>query len=221
MNRVNLCLILVLLFSFNSTACELRDINEKVKSNHLAAEFKQSKVIKALSRPLLSKGYIWFGETEQLIWQVISPLKSTMVIQPGKIKQFDKNDNPLKLHVNSMATDLSNVFFKLLVGDFSSLSDTFKIAAECQKAGWKLKLNPRTPQLSRIINQIEVIGNEKLEAIMIEEKRGDHTTIELFNSTQITEDNFKRYLKDSQKERRKDSRKDSQKKDNEIQRDKK
>ncbi|TQV87857.1 LolA family protein [Aliikangiella coralliicola] len=185
MKIVNSLLILSFLFGANAvigasaSTCQIKQISQKIAKSELHSDFIQTKEIKALSRPLISRGKIWLSPSNKLIWQVSSPLKSTMVIGAGEMYQFDKNDLPVEIPPNAIANEISTLFFNLLSGNLESLKSHFTITKQCNEMGWSIKLSPIKNEFSKLLKTIELTGQVHIESILFEESRGDLTKIRL------------------------------------------
>ena len=176
------------------TACDQDKVNAILAQQSLNADFVQMKKIAALSRPLISKGQIWMSPEGQLIWQILKPLKSTMLIQDNSFKLFNKNDELQPDNRNALVKDISSLFLTLLSGDSEKLSSMFNQILKCDENSWHLELRPKEQKLSNLISLITLSGEESLTNISFQENRGDLTTIELSHRVTVNSAELEKYL---------------------------
>lgn len=174
--------------------CELEDISYTVFHNSSYIDFVQTKQIEALSRPLTSTGKIWLSPNDELVWQTLVPLKSTLVISVNGLKQYNKND-VLQAEMNlPVALDLANIFLDILKSNYSSLEESFSSSLNCDNENWQLDLQPLDSQVSNFLTSISINGGDILEGISFQEVRGDITKIILSEPRFDSEMNFEVYL---------------------------
>lgn len=162
-----------------ANACSIEAINKFMLPQNSTASFEQIKQIKALSRPLKSSGELWLSSTQQLVWQMQKPIKSTLVLDGTEVTQFDKNDKKLQTPNNAIIGKISQVFLNLIKGDFNQLETNFETNLECQGEHWKLSLHPKEKMFANLFSRLSIEGETHLSQIVIEEKRGDLTTLQL------------------------------------------
>jgi len=178
-----------------SADCDINSVNEKLSNQAAYSDFVQTKTIKTLSRPLVSKGQIWVGPNEELVWQLIMPIKSTMVLHQDGVRQYNKHDELQSEQNHAVIAELSKVFLALLAGNMQQLQSMLSFQLFCggngelQKAKsvtdasenstWKLVLKPKTKNISELMTEIVVSGASRVETIRFTETRGDSTEIHL------------------------------------------
>jgi len=192
---VLLCVVLGFTPLVLSADCDIRLVNEKLSNQAAYLDFVQTKTIKALSRPLVSKGQIWVGPNEELVWQLVMPIKSTMVLHQEGVRQYNKHDELQSEQNHAVIAELSKVFLALLAGDMQQLQSMFSFQFLCggkdesQKANsvsdaiensaWELILKPKVKNISELMTEIVVSGADRVDIIRFTETRGDSTQIQL------------------------------------------
>lgn len=177
-------------------SCELKDVNYSVfkDSNHI--DFVQTKEIQALSRPLVSSGKIWLSPNDELVWQTLVPIKSTLVISASGLRQYNKNDI-LQTEISlPVAQDLANIFLSILSSDFAALEQSFETSLHCNDNSWQLALKPFESEIENFLTSISIEGSDILQVIAFQEKRGDHTEIKLSEPMPDNNLNFRVYLEE-------------------------
>jgi len=180
-NIISLLILLFSTFIFSTEKCsdeQTARINNLTNSS-LNATFKQIKHIKSFSLPLRTSGKIWLSDSNQLVWQVIKPIKSTIVITGDGLSQFNRKDIKQDDAPNLIGNDLSQVFLNVATGDFKSLKNDFNMDLTCQKKFWIFKLTPKNEPLINVLTSIDIFGEKNINGFSYIEKRGDATSIEL------------------------------------------
>ncbi len=178
----------------NALACSLETIAEAMAKQTISASFIQTKNIEVLSRPIHSTGRLWVKSKDLLVWQMLKPIKSTMVISQGEMQQFDKNDMVLAVPKNPLVNTLSSVFIHLLTGQLEQLSTHFNTDFKCNDESWTLKLVPFNKDIAQLFSLIQLQGKDKIEQVLLNEVRGDYTTIKLNYMTQELSYEFEKYF---------------------------
>lgn len=177
---VFITLVIVNLMFFNSTvAMELEHISKIFKDNPIQANFEQSKHILGLSSPLRTKGQIWMSKSNQLIWQVTYPIKSTLVINKYGVTQYDSADKKIQQSNNAYSSEISSMFLNIVKGDFQTLQKRFDIACDCLALNWTLTLLPKEVALKKVLEKITIHGVTQLDGFSYKEINGDETLIKL------------------------------------------
>jgi outer membrane lipoprotein-sorting protein len=187
-------LILGFCLSSTSLACTLTSIGEAIGIENVHATFVQTKTIAALSRPLQSSGEIWMSNDEQLVWQVLKPLKSTLVLNDVGIQQYDKNDSLLVGPQNPTEAELSEIFLNLLNGNIEKLQTVFDMELSCNQDTWLINLTPTIESYQRLFKRFAISGQSIISEITIEEVRGDLTVINLTSLSYSDPIKFEKYL---------------------------
>lgn len=180
------------------SACDIEDISAQLADSKPSYLFTQSKTIASLSRALNSSGVIWMSPTDELVWQVQKPVRSTTVISANGVKQFNRRDELQPSIDNPFAADLSTIFLSLLTGDFAALESSFAQSLSCDGDHWELTLEPRSGNLADLLSTLSVTGAENMESVSYRETRGDLTEIQLSvaQDDSSSGDNFRVYLDD-------------------------
>jgi hypothetical protein len=173
---------LAVLFSFTaipltSWACEMNELVFLAKDDTLHYEFIQTKNIAALSQPLVSNGVLGLSSRQELVWQTLKPLKSTLVIGVDGLKQFNRNDKLVNDVDNPIAAELAQVFLSMLSGNTEALDEVFTQTLTCENTNWHLSLVPKEEDLQNMLDSLTMNGAERIEKISFRETRGDYTEI--------------------------------------------
>jgi len=162
----------------------LIDIGRLVAKNAMVcADFIQSKSLRVLKRPLISKGNLKFVVEKGILWQVWVPFPTQVLVKKDALIRWNDDGQPrrLSLESNPVFSALSRVFLAVFRGEISALRDVFEIQSEVGPSNWRMSLTPRDDRLGSVIAQISASGGRFLHELHIQEGNGDRTLIKFNN----------------------------------------
>jgi outer membrane lipoprotein-sorting protein len=153
----------------------------------IEASFVQTRTLKILSHPLVSRGIMAYRRPNELRWEYRSPLQTLLVVRAGNLRRLIKHggvwvaDASAKLEAMKIVLGEINLW---LDGNFSS-SRTFRPELRPAQPGQpaRVELHPVDPSLGKIISRIIITFAERpgtVNAIdILEEGEGvTHITFE-------------------------------------------
>lgn len=152
-------------------------VQRMASANRVRSEFRQTKTLKLLRRPLLSEGQMLFDRQHGLCWSIESPVKSELVVTPDRIVQ---GGNSITAQTNPVAFGFAQTFFRVLTGDLQTLQQQFEVFFESADGPWEIGLVPRDGQLQAVLQSIVLSGSDDLDSVNIADHAGDVTTMEFF-----------------------------------------
>ena len=170
----------------------IRRATASIKS--IETSFVQTRTLKILSRPLVSRGIMAFRRPNDLRWEYQSPLETLLVSRGGNIRRLIKHgsvwvaDASGKLEAMKIVLGEINLW---LDGDFSSRR-TFRPELHPARTGQAahVELVPMDPSLGKIISRITISFGERpgtVSAIDIHEE-GEGVTHIAFENARLGED---------------------------------
>lgn len=200
----SLCVFTVAIWVFFGNAAAgadaLSDIRERLGSNAVVcADFTQSKSLKALTRPLISKGNLIFVVRKGVLWQVREPFAAQVLVKSDALIKWDDKGVPQRVNFGQtpIFKALSEVFLAVFAGDLGLLQKSFDVQSNLSQQKWRLTMVPKDQAFAAIIKTVSVAGGQYVDELVITEGRGDQTEIQFTNM--ITEfcqlsDTEKRYF---------------------------
>ena len=169
--------------SFAAPATDVaRLLHERLKvAPVLKGEFEQTKTLKGFRNPLVSRGEFLVARGQGVWWHTLQPFESTLVVT--KTRLFTRNaggsaGNLMDAQAEPGLQQVNELIFSLLAADLDVLADKFTVAAQpVGAAGWTLTLTPRDPNLAKFLVRATLSGERDVQAVRIEEARGDSTQI--------------------------------------------
>ena len=173
----HLIVILCLLTAFPAFASWFDTDSKGQAQQLLKGEFKQQKKTKNLRRPIKSSGTVVLSAKHGVIWQTLTPVKSTMVITPKQIKTIDSQG---RQKVIAPGSDLNTLFSNALSGNWTSLKDHFELSTAPNEGNICVTLLPTSTTVKKTFQQMMVCGdNDKITSLNIVEANGGTTNIEI------------------------------------------
>lgn len=159
--------------------------NRLTKAPLICGSFTQSKTLEALTRPLLSTGRIVFVEGKGVLWQVLEPFPTRVLVKKETLTRWNDEGVPQTLGYgpNPIFNALSQVFLTVFTGRIERLKEAFLTESSITAEQWTLTLIPRTSALSAIIVNLRISGRTFVDQLLIDEKRGDRTVIQFADMT--------------------------------------
>ena len=160
----------------------LKLVHERLKiAPVLQGEFEQVKTLKGFRNPLVSHGQFLVARGQGVWWHTQQPFESTLVVT--KTRLFTRNAdgsaaNLLDSQAQPGLQQVNELIFSLLAADLDALGDRFDVVAQpVGAAGWTLTLTPRDANLAKFLVRATLSGERDVQAVRIEEARGDATQI--------------------------------------------
>ncbi|MFA5938395.1 MAG: outer membrane lipoprotein carrier protein LolA [Sinimarinibacterium sp.] len=148
----------------------------------LRGRYRQTKQLAELPRPLIAEGDFLFARTLGIAWRTQTPFAAELLITPDALIQRN-GDEEQRIDAASQPAvrAIAEVFFAVFTLDFNTLTTVFRPYAE-PLAGeqWVLGLRPLQPLGS--IEEIEIRGGTLVAQVVLRERGGDLTRIELYEA---------------------------------------
>lgn len=186
LKRGFLASLLVSMF-LHSAQASLFDLSELQKvlrrASLIRGDFTQTKTLQMLNAPLKSKGHFLLQKDTGLLWDQTQPFPVVLVLSdktlyqkmPGQSEQvIHAKDNPLPFYFSRLFLDLFN-------GNTQTLSGQFSLSLKGDVKKWTLTLVPKKPPLSTVFKEISLSGGQYVQALTLQEIRGDKTVIAFTN----------------------------------------
>lgn len=153
-------------------------VKQMASANRVRSEFRQTKTLKLLRKPLLSEGHMLFDRGLGLCWSILSPVSSDLVVTSERIVQGGAH---ITAQSNPVAFGFAQTFFRVLTGDLQTLQQQFRVFFDAGDKQWQIGLVPRDGQLQSALQSIVLSGISDLDGVTITDHAGDTTTMAFFN----------------------------------------
>jgi len=166
-------------------------LNLQAKGDEVSGEFLQKKFLTGLKNPIVSKGEFNYTVQEMLVWEVIHPFPSRLILTQSKIIQSNKGNVTFEIDARKqpVARVISNIFFGVLAGDPDSFSEDFSHSIQKIHGLWTIQLIPKSESLSNLYREIQLTTNRgRIVMVALFEISGDKQVIEFKHSGDHGED---------------------------------
>ena len=145
----------------------------------LRGAFEQSKEIAGFSKPLRSSGAFLVSREKGVLWDTRQPFASKLRLTRGEIVATQNGAVSFQLSAAKEPTvrTINELMFALLGGNLKALDGYFRIDGKQSGRAWHLTLTPRQSALARVMQKVELSGDQYVRSIRMDEANGDVTRI--------------------------------------------
>lgn len=147
------------------------------------AEFVQKKHMAILSKPLISKGRLYFQVPRSLRWEYVTPVNSILLMHDGTVTRYIKKGDRVTKDASARLQSMQIVLQEITMwmkGDFDS-NKAFKPEL---RPGRVIVLTPREQAMAAIIQRIELKLSATpgvIQSVRIFENEKSFTIIDFVN----------------------------------------
>jgi outer membrane lipoprotein carrier protein len=151
----------------------------------MQCDFVQTKQLKLLNDQLVSKGRMYYQQSNKLRWEYVSPYTYTFILNDSQVllKNSQRND-VIDVNQNRLFKEIARLMMNSVVG--SSLTDDkdFHVALKAEGGEWVATLQPKSRDMRQLFQLIRLHFDKTRKVVTrveLVEKKGDTTTIDLKN----------------------------------------
>ncbi|QIK15900.1 outer membrane lipoprotein carrier protein LolA [Leclercia sp. 29361] len=176
-------LLLTLLISPFVSAVTLDELQQRFTEQPVVrAHFEQTRTIKDMPQPLRSNGEMLIARDSGLLWDQKAPFPMTLLLDDSRMVQTINGQPPqtITADTNPQMFQFNHLLRALFQADRKVLEENFRIDFKDLGNGrWSLVLTPTTTPLDKIFASMDLGGATYLESIVLNDKQGDRTDIDL------------------------------------------
>ena len=186
--------LIALCLSFMTVSAQQKVDEAKVKQqiNAVASgmktmqcDFVQTKYLKMLNDKMVSKGKMYYQQTNKLRWEYTSPYTYTFVLNGSSVLLSKGNRNDvINVNQSKFFKEIARIMMNSVVGKSLVDSKDFKVSLTGISTEYVATLIPQQKQMKQMFLKIVLHFNRQKSTVsMVEliEKKGDKTVIELKN----------------------------------------
>lgn len=144
------------------------------RDNH----FTETRQLHALKQPLHSEGLLRFTPPDHIEKHTLTPVQDHFILE-GDMAQLQHGQGPMRsipLNINPTMQIMAATIRGPLQGNVALLQTYYTLTAQGDMGHWTLLLTPRTPEVARIIQHVQLEGrNNVLERTRLIQANGDST----------------------------------------------
>ena len=151
----------------------------------IQCDFIQTKYLKMLNDKMVSKGKMYYQQSNRLRWEYLSPYAYTFILNNDKVLLKNKQRNDvIDVNNNKVFREIVRIMMNSVVGNCLNDEKSYKSSISVQKGEWVATLLPQRKDMKQMFQKIVLHFNQKqvvVTQVEIIEKNGDKTVIELNN----------------------------------------
>ena len=151
----------------------------------MQCDFVQTKYLKMLNDKMVSKGKMYYQQSDKLRWEYTSPYTYTFVLNGAKVLiSKGKRNDVINVNQSKMFKEIARIMMNSVVGKCLTDSKDFKVDLVGSSAEYMATLYPQRKQMQQMFQKIILHFNKQKSTVSIVElieKKGDKTVIELKN----------------------------------------
>ena len=192
MKRVLFFLMALCLCLLNLSAQKVDEAKVKQQINAVASKMKtmqcdfvQTKYLKMLNDKMVSRGKMYYQQSNKLRWEYTSPYTYTFVLNGSKVLISKGNRNDvINVNQSKFFKEIARIMMNSVVGKCLTDSKDFKVSLTGASAEYVATLYPQQKQMKQMFQKIILHFNKQkstVSKVELIEKKGDRTIIELKN----------------------------------------
>ena len=192
MKRVLFSLMALCLCLLNLSAQKVNEAKVKQQINAVASnmktmqcDFVQTKYLKMLNDKMVSRGKMYYQQSNKLRWEYTSPYTYTFVLNGSKVLiSKGKRSDVINVNQSKFFKEIARIMMNSVVGKCLTVSKDFKVSIAGSSAEYVATLYPQQKQMKQMFQKIILHFNKQkstVSKVELIEKKGDRTIIELKN----------------------------------------
>lgn len=192
MKRVLFFLMALCLFLLNLSAQKVDEAKVKQQINAVASKMKtmqcdfvQTKYLKMLNDKMVSRGKMYYQQSNKLRWEYTYPYTYTFVLNGSRVLiSKGKRNDVINVNQSKFFKEIARIMMNSVVGKCLTDSKDFKVSLTWASAEYVATLYPQQKQMKQMFQKIILHFNKQnstVSKVELIEKKGDRTIIELKN----------------------------------------
>lgn len=192
MKRVLFFLMALCLCLLNLSAQKIDEAKVKQQINAVASKMKtmqcdfvQTKYLKMLNDKMVSRGKMYYQQSNKLRWEYTYPYTYTFVLNGSKVLiSKGKRSDVINVNQSKFFKEIARIMMNSVVGKCLTDSKDFKVSLTGASAEYVATLYPQQKQMKQMFQKIILHFNKQkstVSKVELIEKKGDRTIIELKN----------------------------------------
>lgn len=192
MKRVLFFLMALCLCLLNLSAQKVNEAKVKPQINAVASKMKtmqcdfvQTKYLKMLNDKMVSRGKMYYQQSNKLRWEYTYPYTYTFVLNGSRVLiSKGKRNDVINVNQSKFFKEIARIMMNSVVGKCLTDSKDFKVSLTGASAEYVATLYPQQKQMKQMFQKIILHFNKQnstVSKVELIEKKGDRTIIELKN----------------------------------------
>ncbi len=162
---------------------QINSVASKMKT--MQCDFVQTKYIKMLNDKMVSKGKMYYQQSDKLRWEYSSPYAYAFVLNGSKVLiSRGKRNDVVNVNQSKFFKEIARIMMNSVVGKCLTDTKDFKTNITGTQSEYIATLYPKQKQMQQMFQKIILHFNRQksiVSKVELIEKKGDRTIIELLN----------------------------------------
>lgn len=192
MRKLILSLMLLVAGSFVALAQKQSDAQVIQQINAVASrmktmqcDFVQTKHMKMLNDNMVSRGKMYYQQSDKLRWEYTSPYTYTFVLNGSKVLlSKGKRSDVINVNQSKFFKEIARIMMNSVVGKCLTDTKDFRTTIATTSTEWVATLVPQRKEMKQMFQKIVLHFNRSkmmVSTVELIEKKGDNTVIQLTN----------------------------------------
>ncbi len=169
----------------NKARIEQKISQAAAKIRTMQADFVQTKYLKILNEKMVSKGKLYYQQSDKLRWEYTYPYSYVFIMNGNQVAiRMESHNSIIDVRKNKMFKEIARIMMNSVVGKSLSNNNDFKVSLSDTGNSWIATLIPQRKNMQDLFQKI-ILNFNKQEAMIsridIYERKGDKTFINLRN----------------------------------------
>lgn len=151
----------------------------------MQCDFVQTKYIKLLNDKMVSRGKMYYQQSDKLRWEYTTPYTYAFVLNGSKVLISKGNrSDVINVNQSKFFKEIARIMMNSVVGKCLTEKKDFKTSIDVTQTEYVATLLPQQKQMQQMFQKIVLHFNRQkstVSKVELIEKKGDRTVIELKN----------------------------------------
>ena len=167
-------------------AAVIRQINAVASSmKTMQCDFVQTKYLKMLNDKMVSRGKMYYQQSDKLRWEYTAPYQYTFVLNGSSVLlNKGKRNDVINVNQSEFFKEIARIMMNSVVGKCLTDKKDFRTTISTTNSEWVATLVPQRSTMKQMFQKIVLHFSKQRKMVsMVEivEKKGDRTVIQLTN----------------------------------------
>lgn len=164
----------------------IRKINSVASAmKTMQCDFVQTKTLKLLNDKMVSRGKMYYQQSDKLRWEYTTPYSYTFILNGQKVQiNQGKRSDVIDVNQSKLFKEIARIMMNSVVGKSLSDKKDFQVAISSSSTEWIATLTPQRREMKQMFKKIILHFSKSasmVSTVELVEKKGDTTVIQLKN----------------------------------------
>ena len=162
---------------------QINAVASKMKT--MQCDFVQTKYMKMLNDKMVSRGKMYYQQSDKLRWEYTSPYTYTFVLNGSKVLlSKGKRNDVINVNQSKFFKEIARIMMNSVIGKCLTDKKDFAMTVSTTQSEWVATLVPQRTEMKQMFQKIVLHFNKSrkmVSVVELVEKKGDRTVIQLTN----------------------------------------